>query len=66
MMGLPGLMRATQIAILAANYVATRLREHYRCSYSGATAWWVARVHPRSPADHQGDGVSVDDVAKRA
>jgi len=35
MMGTAGLMRATQVAILNANYMAHRLREHYELVYSG-------------------------------
>jgi glycine dehydrogenase len=35
MMGAPGLKRATQVAILNANYMAARLRDHYRVVYTG-------------------------------
>ena len=35
LMGGAGLTRATQVAILNANYIATRLREHYPVLYSG-------------------------------
>ena len=35
MMGGPGLTRATQIAILNANYIATRLKPHYPVLYTG-------------------------------
>ena len=34
-MGGAGLTRATQIAVLNANYIAARLREHYPVLYSG-------------------------------
>jgi glycine dehydrogenase len=65
MMGLPGLTRATQIAILAANYVATRLREHYPVLYSGRDGLvaheCILDLRPITKAT----GVSVDDVAKR-
>ncbi len=40
MMGLEGLTRATRTAILTANYVAARLRQHYPVLYSGRDAWW--------------------------
>ncbi len=65
MMGLPGLTRATQIAILSANYVATRLREHYPVLYSGRDGLvaheCILDLRPLTKAT----GVSVDDVAKR-
>src|SRR5207249_10097899 len=35
LMGGDGLLRATEVAILTANYVATRLRPHYPVLYSG-------------------------------
>ena len=34
-MGADGLRRATEVAILNANYVATRLRDHYPVLYAG-------------------------------
>ncbi|MEF9671821.1 hypothetical protein QNM99_02555 [Pseudomonas sp. PCH446] len=35
-----GLKRASQLAILNANYIARRLEEHYPVLYSGSNAWW--------------------------
>ena len=35
MMGPDGLARATGVAVLAANYVAARLREHFPVLYAG-------------------------------
>jgi glycine dehydrogenase len=65
MMGLPGLTRATQVAILAANYVAVRLREHYPVLYSGrdhlVAHECILDLRPLTKAT----GVTVDDVAKR-
>lgn len=65
MMGLPGLTRATQVAILAANYVAARLREYYPVLYSGRDGLvaheCILDLRPITKAT----GVSVDDVAKR-
>jgi glycine dehydrogenase len=65
MMGLTGLTRATQTAILAANYVARRLREHYPVLYSGRDGLvaheCILDLRPITKAT----GVSVDDVAKR-
>jgi glycine dehydrogenase len=65
MMGLAGLRRATLTAVAAANYVAQRLREHYRVLYTG-TGGFVAHecildLRPITKAT----GVTVDDVAKR-
>ena len=65
MMGLPGLTRATQVAILAANYVAVRLRDHYPVLYSGRDGLvaheCILDLRPITKAT----GVTVDDVAKR-
>ncbi|WP_145248853.1 aminomethyl-transferring glycine dehydrogenase [Pseudomonas oryzihabitans] len=65
MMGSAGLTRASQIAILSANYVARRLEEHYPVLYSG-TGGLVAHeciLDLRPLKDSS--GVTVDDVAKR-
>ncbi|GAB6897301.1 aminomethyl-transferring glycine dehydrogenase [Kineosporia succinea] len=65
MMGLEGLTRATRTAILTANYVATRLRQHYPVLYSGRDALvaheCILDLRPLTKAT----GVTVDDVAKR-
>jgi glycine dehydrogenase len=65
MMGLAGLTRATRVAILNANYVAARLREHYPVLYSGRGGLvaheCILDLRPITKAT----GVSVDDVAKR-
>lgn len=63
MMGTEGLTRATQIAILSANYIAERLGRHYPVLYTGATG----RVAHECIIDlsHLKNIVSVDDVAKR-
>ncbi|MGN9906685.1 aminomethyl-transferring glycine dehydrogenase [Phytohabitans sp. LJ34] len=65
MMGPDGLMRATGAAVLAANYVAARLREHYPVLYSGNKGLvaheCILDLRPLTKAT----GVSVDDVAKR-
>jgi glycine dehydrogenase len=65
MMGLPGLTRATQIAILAANYVAVRLREHYPVLYSGRDGLVAHECILDLRSITKATGVSVDDVAKR-
>ena len=65
MMGPDGLLQATQTAILSANYVATRLREHYPVLYSGAGGLvaheCILDVRPITART----GVTVDDIAKR-
>jgi glycine dehydrogenase len=65
MMGLPGLTRATQIAILAANYVAARLREYYPVLYSGRDGLVAHECILDLRSITKATGVSVDDVAKR-
>jgi glycine dehydrogenase len=63
MMGPDGLKRATEIAILNANYVAARLAPHYPVLYSGAHG----RVAHECILDLRPlkAWVEVDDVAKR-
>jgi glycine dehydrogenase len=65
MMGGDGLRSATQHALLAANYVATRLAEHYPVLYTGRNG----RVAHECILDlrplTRSSGVTVDDVAKR-
>ncbi|MET7752133.1 aminomethyl-transferring glycine dehydrogenase [Micromonospora sp. NPDC005367] len=65
MMGAAGLSRATGVAVLAANYVAARLRNHYPVLYSGNKGLvaheCILDLRPLTKAT----GVSVDDVAKR-
>jgi glycine dehydrogenase len=65
LMGGPGLARATGTAILAANYVAARLREHYPVLYTGRGGLVAHEcILDLRPITKQ-TGVSVDDVAKR-
>ncbi|MFD4420802.1 aminomethyl-transferring glycine dehydrogenase [Agromyces sp. NPDC058484] len=65
MMGSEGLKQATATAVLAANYVAARLREHYPVLYTGDNALvaheCILDLRPLTAAT----GVTVDDVAKR-
>ncbi len=63
MMGAEGLSRATQIAILNANYLAARLAAHYPILYTGQNG----RVAHECILDLRGFQrlVSVEDVAKR-
>ncbi|MFG1869491.1 aminomethyl-transferring glycine dehydrogenase [Micromonospora arborensis] len=65
MMGAEGLARATGVAVLAANYVAARLRGHFGVLYAGNKGLvaheCILDLRPLTKAT----GVSVDDVAKR-
>jgi len=65
MMGPDGLAAATAAAVLAANYVAARLKDHYPVLYAGNDGLvaheCILDLRPITKAT----GVSVDDVAKR-
>lgn len=64
MMGGEGLTQATRVAILNANYIATRLEAAYDVLYKGPTGRVAHEciLDTRPFAEH---GVSVDDIAKR-
>ncbi len=65
LMGGPGLLRATQVAVLAANYVAARLAPHYPILYTGAHGLVAHEcIVDLRPARAEA-GVTADDVAKR-
>ena len=65
MMGADGLAEATASAVLAANYVASRLREHYPVLYSGPDGLVAHEcILDLRPLKDE-TGVTVDDVAKR-
>ena len=65
MMGSEGLKQATATAVLAANYVAARLRDHFPVLYTGdnhlVAHECILDLRPLTAAT----GVTVDDVAKR-
>ena len=65
MMGSQGLLRATQVAILSANYVAGRLSPHYPVVYTGKNGRVAHECIIDLRAIKESCGVSVDDVAKR-
>jgi glycine dehydrogenase len=65
LMGGAGLTRATQVAVLNANYVATRLREHYPVLYSGHDGVVAHECILDLRELTRRSGVTVDDVAKR-
>ncbi|MFT7621087.1 MAG: glycine dehydrogenase [Myxococcota bacterium] len=65
MMGTEGLKKATQVAILSANYIAKKLEPHYPVLFRGANGLvaheCIVDVRPLKGLA----GVQVDDVAKR-
>ena len=65
MMGADGLRRASEVAILNANYMAARLSAHYPVLYAGARGRvaheFILDLRPFKAAA----GVEVEDVAKR-
>ncbi|MFF0723877.1 aminomethyl-transferring glycine dehydrogenase [Streptomyces sp. NPDC004134] len=65
LMGEDGLRRASQVAVLGANYVAKRLEPHFPVLYAGPGGLvaheCIVDVRPLTKAT----GVSIDDVAKR-
>lgn len=65
MMGTRGLIKATQVAILNANYVAKRLSDEYKILYSGpggiVAHECIIDTRPIQAAGH----LTVDDIAKR-
>lgn len=65
MMGAAGLTRATQVAILNANYIATRLRDHFPILYRGSQGMVAHECILDCRGFQQGGGVLVEDIAKR-
>ncbi|MFC7310530.1 aminomethyl-transferring glycine dehydrogenase [Streptomyces monticola] len=65
LMGGEGLKRATQVAVLGANYIAKRLEPHYEVLYTGPGGLvaheCIIDLRPLTKAT----GVTVDDIAKR-
>ena len=65
MMGDTGLRKATQVALLTANYIATRLAPHYETLYTGRNGLvaheCILDLRPLKDTT----GISAEDVAKR-
>jgi glycine dehydrogenase len=65
LMGAQGLLEATQVAILSANYIAHQIKGHFPVLYSGANGLvaheCIIDIRPITSAT----GISVDDIAKR-
>ncbi|MBL6455707.1 aminomethyl-transferring glycine dehydrogenase [Belnapia sp. T6] len=65
MMGAEGLTRATQVAILSANYIARRLEGHFPVLYRGLRGMVAHECILDCRGFQQGGGVLVEDIAKR-
>jgi len=65
MMGGEGLKRASELAILNANYVARRLEEHYPVLYTGSNGLVAHECILDLRPLKETSGISVEDVAKR-
>lgn len=65
MMGPDGLRKATQVAILNANYVAQKLKAHYPILYTGKNGLVAHECIIDIRGIKEATGISVDDIAKR-
>jgi glycine dehydrogenase len=65
MMGAAGLKQATEMAILNANYIATRLGQHYPVLFKGRNGRVAHECILDTRVLKDSAGVSVEDVAKR-
>jgi len=65
MMGAAGLRRATQVALLNANYIAKRLAPHYKTLYTGRNGLVAHECILDLRPLKDSTGVTAEDVAKR-
>jgi glycine dehydrogenase len=65
LMGTEGLKRASQVAILNANYIAKRLEKHYDTLYKGKNGFVAHECILDTRHFKDTANVSVDDIAKR-
>jgi glycine dehydrogenase len=65
LMGSEGLTQATKVAILNANYIATRLAPHYPILYSGHNGLIAHECILDARPLKEKSGVSAEDIAKR-
>jgi glycine dehydrogenase len=65
LMGAAGLKRATEVAILNANYMAKRLEPHYPILFKGKTGHVAHEFVMDVRQFEQSAGIKVDDIAKR-
>jgi len=65
LLGDEGLRRATQVAVLNANYIAKRLSDHYPILYSGKNGLVAHECIVDFRPLKESSGIAVEDVAKR-
>ncbi|WP_442683830.1 aminomethyl-transferring glycine dehydrogenase [Stenotrophomonas sp. JC08] len=65
LMGTAGLRKATQVALLNANYIATRLATHYRTLYTGRNGLVAHECILDLRPLEKTSGIGAEDVAKR-
>jgi glycine dehydrogenase len=65
LMGAEGLKKATQVAILSANYIARKLEGHYKTLYTGKNGYVAHECIIDTRPLKASANVSVDDIAKR-
>jgi len=65
MMGAEGLRRATQVAVLNANYIAYRLAPHFPVLYTGKNGLVAHECIVDLRPVKESSGITVEDVAKR-
>jgi glycine dehydrogenase len=65
LMGTEGLKKATQVAILNANYIAKRLEKQYTTLYKGKQGYVAHECILDTRPLKTSAGISVDDIAKR-
>jgi glycine dehydrogenase len=65
LMGAIGMRRASEVAILNANYIASRLSQHYPVLYTGVNGYVAHECIIDLRKIKEDTGVDVEDVAKR-
>ncbi len=69
MMGATGLQQATEVAILSANYISARLKDHYPTLYASENGHvaheCILDLRPLKESSGGAAGISAEDVAKR-
>ena len=69
MMGADGLRQATEVAILSANYISARLRDHYPTLYASENGHvaheCILDLRGLKESSGGANGISAEDVAKR-
>ena len=65
MMGREGLLKATQVAILSANYIAMKLSPHYPILYKGKNGMVAHECIIDIRPFKQNTGISEEDISKR-